>query len=205
MRPFPARLTRPTVNDAAMPDAEILAGFLRGEPRAVHHVQGWIDGVVYLGRWNFEDPESVTQEVLLKLLRIGERGGFRGRSTFKTFVFSVAKHTCVDIYRRERLRGDHRVHAGDVEGRAVDRDPQDALERRERLELVRYIFQRLPEECRRLWRWTYREGLSATEIGARLEISPGNARVRVHRCLERARSLGRIFAGGIATGGGHAA
>ena len=37
----------------------------------------------------------------------------------------------------------------------------------------------------------YSERLSAAEMGGRLGITANNARVRMHRCLERARGLAR--------------
>ena len=133
---------------AENPDPDILSGFESEDDAAVRHVQGWVDGVVHLGRWRFEDPEGVAQEVLIKLLRIVRSGGFGGQSSFKTFVFSVARHTCIDIYRRQRLRTS--VHAPEEAAEGVSREnPHGDLEQRERLELLSYVFQKLPDECRR--------------------------------------------------------
>ena len=43
--------------------------------------------------------------------------------------------------------------------------------------------------CRELWRLVYAEGLSAQDVGEKLGIKAGNVRVRVHRCLEKARAI----------------
>ena len=77
-------------------------------------------------------------------------------------------------------------------------DPQRDVERRERLEHLRYIHQRLPEDCRKLWGLVYGEGLPAPEVARRLGISDVNARVRIHLCLEKARELGRQSASSAA-------
>ena len=176
-------------------DVEILEGFLAEDGPAFRNVQGWVEGVVHLGRWHFEDNEAVVQDVLLKLLRITRGGAFQRQSSFKTFVFSVAKHTCIDIYRREKLRAQVHGPESPVEP-ADDRPGADrAVEKRERLELLRYVFQKLPDECRGLWKMTYHEGLSAAEAGKRLGITAGNVRVRSHRCLEKARAIGQAFHG----------
>lgn len=172
-------------------DAEILAGFRQEREESVHHVQGWIDGIIHLGQWNFSDPEGVAQEIMIKILTIIRRDGYRGQSSFKTFVFSVAKFTCVDIYRRERQRpvveqaAPHVVSTFD--------SPEALLEQQRRVEMVRYIAQKLPAECRKLWSWIYGEELSAAEVGRLLGISAGNVRVRAHRCLKKARGIGRDF------------
>ena len=181
-------------------DDAILNGFLAGEDEAIHHVQGWVDGVVHLGRWRFEDPEAVGQEIVMRLLDIVRSGRYARRSTFKTFVFAVAKYTCVDLFRRERLRTHVETGAGSPlaefpNGRAAEH-PHRAHEERENLELLRYLLQGLPEECRRLWGWVYGEGLGAAEVARQLGTNAGTVRVRVHRCLEKARDFAREYLGG---------
>ena len=69
-------------------DAESLAGFQAEREESVHHVQGWIEGIIHLGRWQFHDPEGVAQEVMIKLLTIVRRGGYGGQSSFKTLSAS---------------------------------------------------------------------------------------------------------------------
>lgn len=170
-------------------DDAILNGFLAGNDQAVYLVQGWVDGVVHLGRWRFEDPAAVSQEIVMRLLTTVRAGRYQQRSSFKTFVFAVAKYTCVDLYRRERLRGRVEMLGGTLPAARPETGPQRSLEERESLAVLKYIVQRLPEECRRLWQWVYGEGLSAAEIGSRLGASAGTIRVRVHRCLEKARAF----------------
>jgi RNA polymerase sigma factor (sigma-70 family) len=182
------------------PDDAILEGFLAGDEEAVHHVQGWVDGVVHLGRWRFEDPEAVSQEIVMRLLDIVRSGRYARRSSFKTFAFAVAKYACVDQFRRERLRGRVETQAAgerqDAPAVLEADQPHRALQAREEMELLRYILQGLPDQCRQLWAWVYGEGLSAPEIGSRLGATPGTVRVRVHRCLQKARELVHAFAGG---------
>jgi RNA polymerase sigma-70 factor (ECF subfamily) len=128
---------------------------------------------------------------MIKLLTIVRRGGYKGQSSFKTFVFSVAKFTCVDIYRRERQRPAVEQTAPHVV--STSDDPEAALEHQRRVEMVRYIAQKLPEECRKLWSWIYREERSAVEVGRLMGLSAGNVRVRAHRCLKKARGIGQGF------------
>lgn len=177
------------------PDDDLIRDrFADGHEDALRHVQGWVEGVVHLGRWNFDDAQGVVQDTLVKILRVVRSGRFESRSTFKTFVFSVAKHTCIDVYRHERLR--RRVESPGppvVEPADDGADPGAPMRHAEGRELLSYVIQRLPDECRRLWGWVYADGLAAADVASRLGISPGHARVRVHRCLEKARSIGRAF------------
>lgn len=150
--------------------------------------RSWIAAVVDLGNWRFRDPEGVVQEILLKLVRLVRAERFEGRSRFRTFVYSVAKYTCVDLYRRQARRTETSLDESTLEPRARVRSVSAEAERHD---LVRYVLQRLPASCAELWRWLYRDGLTAAEIGARLGVSAGAVRVRVHRCLQKARTVMR--------------
>lgn len=165
---------------------EIYDAFCDGEAAAVAQVRGRVEGVVGLGNWRFRDPEGVVQEILLKLVRLSRGSGFERHSTFKTFVFSVAKFTCVDLYRRQGRRPEDELPE-DLPLASGERTLEQWLEYRD---LVRYLLQRLPDECTRLWRLLYGESLTASEIGHRVGATAGTIRVRVHRCLKQARRLG---------------
>jgi RNA polymerase sigma-70 factor (ECF subfamily) len=173
-------------------DEEMFAAFQSGRPEALDSVRGWVAQVVTHPAWRFMDAESVVQDVLLKLLDIARSGGFRGASSFRTFAISVARHTCIDAYRRQRWRerGERR-HAASAVPVSADDDPETRHQVQERRELLRYVFQKLPEECRRLWVWVYGQGLAARQVAELLGISESNVRVRTHRCLQKARDIAR--------------
>ena len=56
-----------------------------------------------------------------------------------------------------------------------------------RVDLAR-LLSGVPDGCRKLLRLRFVEGLDAAEIAARCSIEPGNARIRVHRCLKAVRA-----------------
>ncbi len=172
--------------------SEIRTAFLTGEDRAVHEVEDWVSGLVR-GGWRFRDPDAVVQEILLELVGLGRSGTIREDLDFRAYVRTVARHTCVDIHRRDRLRRTESIDDPYFETPADDDapDPEERLAARRRRERLRYLMQGLAPACRSLLRWAYGDGLSSNEIADRLEIAPGAARVRLHRCLERARKLSR--------------
>lgn len=67
------------------------------------------------------------------------------------------------------------------------RDPRELAERvAARVDVAR-LLAAIPSECRTLLALRFIEGLDAAEIATRCAIKAGNARVRVHRCLEALR------------------
>ena len=84
-------------------DQEILQAFLDEQDAALETVRDWVCGHVG-SRWRFRDPEAVVQEIVLELLRLARDGRIRRDSSFRAYVQTVARHTCVDQYRRQRLR-----------------------------------------------------------------------------------------------------
>jgi RNA polymerase sigma-70 factor (ECF subfamily) len=158
----------------------------------VERVRAWIQVVIRAGAWKFGDPESVAQDVLVQLVRVVQAGRVNDPGSFEKYVYSVAKNVCVDVYHRERRRRE--VAEGDSESaRESARDeaqaPDDDLERRERDGMLRYVLQRLPPACRDLLGWIHGEGANPAEAARRLGIEAGTVRVRVHRCLKKAREI----------------
>ncbi|ANM29342.1 hypothetical protein ABI59_06650 [Acidobacteria bacterium Mor1] len=175
-----------------------LEQFRLGSDEAVNTVRGWVSAVVHGGRWRLPDAEGMVQDVLLILLDLVRRDKVRDAQAFQRFVYNTAKNQCIKAYYRARRREDHEEPESEFDAAGADPDPHDRLERQEQFWLTAYIFQRLSEACRELWTLVYYEGLSAEETGQRLGIHSGNVRVRVHRCLERARDIYREHSEGAA-------
>ncbi len=171
--------------------AATYAGFRAGRDGDVATVRGWVEVVVRAGSWRFADPEGVVQDVTLKLLKLAEDDRVDDPGRFQKFAYSVAKNTCVTLYHRERRRGRRGSPADDAPEPATDAPGAGRLERAERLERLAEILQRLPAACRELWDRIYRARAAPAAVAEELGISPGNLRVRVHRCTEKAREIRR--------------
>ncbi len=185
--------TRPGIIALVVNADEISAvyrGFVAGQRDAVQTVAGWIGAVVRAGNWRFDDAESVAQDIQLELFRMAEAKKVREPGGFQKLVYTVAKFTCVDAYHRQRRRGQHETPEEWPEERAdPDANPAEGIESRERTAMLTYVIQRLPRACRELWDLVYREKLPAAAVAKKLGISVGNVRVRVHRCLRKARAI----------------
>lgn len=177
----------------------LLSLYLQGDPSSERTLRSWVQEVVSFGRWRFSDPEAVVQEVMIRLLVAGRDGRYRGESSLKTFVRSMAKHACIDAHRRAIMIS--RTESPAVEADSLPApggDPESARRRAERVERLRYVVETLSDDCRRLWRWVYQEGLSSRQVAERLGIGEGAVRARVHRCLNQARRIARESTEGTA-------
>lgn len=184
-------------------DFDLIRRFLDGEPEAVDTVGRWIASASAPYRMRLADCwDDLQQEIRLELVRHLGRGDFRGEASFKTYLWRVANHTCVDQlrYRRrwrwhefddveQKLTGEGWVEAS-AEGRHLDRD------------LAARVQREVSPECVQMWSWIA-QGLSYAEMSERLGVAPGTLRVRVLRCRKKAaeirRRLGQV-GGAVAEG-----
>lgn len=178
-----------------LPGHDLRAAFVAEQPEAIEQVRTWVRRLVR-GAWQFRDPDAVVQDVVLELIGMAREGRIKEGTRFRSFVLTVARHTCIDHHRRARLR-----EAGSSLDDLLDEpvapgtSAEDAAVAKQRRRMARYVLQSLSEDCRALLRLTFGEDLPAREVGERLGLTEGNVRVRLHRCLQRARTLRERFWG----------
>jgi len=130
------------------------------------------------------------QEVLIGLFQLVQAGKVREKGGFRKLVSTFARYRCVDAYYADRRRRERETAAIDPDQQASSgAGPDAALDQEDRSRALVYIVQRLPEACRSLWRLVYSEQLPAEEVARKIGITVNNVRVRVHRCLKKAREL----------------
>lgn len=169
-------------------DAEVVGRYLQGETQAVSTVDGWIARAAYpyqrrlANRW-----DDVLQDIRLEVTRLLMQGKFRGESSFKTYLWRVVSHTCLD-----QIRAESRVKWTDLDSGDNPEEPAPSLAsveipgaRSELKDLLLRVLEKVPAECRELWRMIH-AGLSYREMSERLDVAEGTLRVRVLRCRERA-------------------
>ncbi len=168
--------------------ADWIEAYLFGDRRTHEECAGWILAVVRHRAWRLPaDAEDLLQEVRLRLVRAFEKGAFRGTSSVKTYVQSVAKHTCLDALRRAKVR---EAIPFDEEQFPSSRDePSETLAKRESARLCYDVLMRLPEPCRRLFQWILVDELTYEEMARRQSVAVGTIKSRLARCRDRAVSL----------------
>lgn len=127
--------------------------------------------------------EDLQQDTLLRIARAFP--SFEGRSSLKTWAFSIANRVAADYFR-----------APERQARIVDLDeadelPDTDLTTSERLieeemnKCVRQVIDSLPETYRAALILHDLEGLSADQVAQACECSLANAKIRIHRARQR--------------------
>ena len=176
------------MEDLSTEDRLTIARFLEGEARAVSLVNGWIAGAASPFRRRLGgDWDDLLQEVRLEVLRLLQRGTYRGESRLKTYLWRAVCNTCLDALRRRRRQRPIETGLEDTLPSA-DPSPLQRVLEREGTDRLLAVFQQMSEECRRLWGLIL-DGQSYREIGRQLGLPEGTLRVRAHRCRKSALQI----------------
>lgn len=125
------------------------------------------------------DSEDLLQDVLLKAFK--NREGFQSDSQLYTWLYSIARNTVYDAFRR--LKTQRKYIDKPSEGTDFEYHGQEDenLERRERFRLFHQALKRLPKEQEELIRMKDFEEMSYQEIGEVLQIPSGTAKSRLFK------------------------
>lgn len=158
-----------------------------GEPSArAWLVQRWT-GPVYrfshrmLG--NDEDAHDAAQETLVKVLRSLDQ--YDPNRRFSTWVFGIARNTCIDEHRRRKRR------SWDEPGEIVDErpSPAQAVARIQRAERLQAALAQLPPMYREVLVLYHFEHLKYQEIAEILEMPIGTVMNRIFRARKKLRAI----------------
>jgi RNA polymerase sigma-70 factor (ECF subfamily) len=110
---------------------------------------------------SLESAEDVAEDTFVELLL--HKGRFRGQSSFKTYLYSVARHKAIDYVRREQRRPT--LPLDDVAERSdAAAGPEEHFIAREKARAIDDIIAQLPREYREVLRMIYLENLRYDEI-----------------------------------------
>lgn len=147
-----------------------------------------------VGDWDV--AEDLAQETLLEAWRMRE--SLRETAGMSPWLAAIARHICLR-YGRQRQRALIRSASNLTVGRdtqefleelpAIDGEPTIALERGELASLVEKALALLPPDVRHALLARYIHDQPLAEVAARLGVTEGTARVRLHRGKAAVRQL----------------
>lgn len=158
-----------------------------GDPEArAWIVRRWTDPVFRFAMrmlLNEEDARDAAQETLVKVLRSLDQ--FDPTRSFQTWVFGIARNTCIDEHRRRKRR------AWDEPGDIVDTAPS-ALQltaENERAARLNEALAQLSPLYREVLALYHFEHLKYVEIASVLDVPLGTVMNRIFRARQRLREL----------------
>jgi RNA polymerase sigma-70 factor (ECF subfamily) len=132
-----------------------------------------------------DDMEDLVQETLLALHL--QRGSYDPALPVASWVFAIARHKLVDLWRRHGRRESLHDPIDELTDAAMPAAPDEGSARRD----VGLLLQALPLAQRDAIVLTKLEGLSVAEASQRTGASKSAIKVQVHRGLKRLAALVR--------------
>lgn len=165
----------------AQTDESLLAAFAKGEDAALgelasRHERRLLGLALGLCGGNEALAREAVQETWLRVIR--HAGGFRGQSSFATWVYRIAVNRCREAMERER-RANRQREAG------PPADPAPADES----EWVRSAVDRLPHREREIVLLCHMRGMTHEQGAAVLGVPVGTLKSRLTRAMATLRGL----------------
>jgi len=125
------------------------------------------------------DVDEVVQDTFVRAF--ASIDGFRGESSLRTWLFTIARRLLLDRRRSDRRRGEQvEVKEGDV---STDYDALDAVVAEETEHRLRAAMERLSPTQREVFSLRVGEGMSYKEIADAVGTTEGAARVHYHNAM----------------------
>ena len=177
-----------------MNEEKLIDRAARGDAAAFNELLGAYEKKMYAVclrmSGNHEDAQDCLQETMLRVYRA--ISGFKGQSTFSTWLYRVAMNTCLDELRKKRNRTstslDGLLEAGWSPSDEFDTPERHALNREKSAEIRRVIAE-LPEDMRAAIVLRDVQGFSYDEIAKILEANVGTIKSRISRGREKLREV----------------
>ena len=175
-------------NREAEAEAAVGRAFLGGAPAAASQVRRRVERIVAFRGYRIpaEEKKDLVQEVMTQLWSSVRRAGFDADRGFWGFVEVLAARRCIDWLRRRRPET---ALPAAAEAEAAGDGPLDEVLARERARLAAAALDRLDEPCRELIRQHVGQDRSYSELAGLLGASEGALRIRMFRCIRRARRI----------------
>jgi RNA polymerase sigma-70 factor (ECF subfamily) len=164
---------------------------------------GELFGFCYNELGDAQDAEDVVAEAFLKAVRGLAR--FDGRSSFRTWLYSITRNQLRDRWRRAGRRPRTVALAEARDATQIDSEPMadasDSAVSPRATMLGRAVLQALPDRYALVLRLRIMEGRSIKDTAEAMGTTAGNVKVLQHRALKRARTVAaRWEAGSFETG-----
>lgn len=181
-------MTDPTRGGDDRQDLELIARWKGGDERAAtelveRHATALARFAVSSGERN--DVDELVQDTFVRAFN--SLDGFRGDSSFRTWLFTIQRRLLLDRRRAEKRRRDKdEVKESDA---ATEYDALDSMVADETQAKLKMVMQRLSPTQREVFGLRVGEGLSYKEIAEAVGTTEGAARVHYHNAMRAVKEF----------------
>jgi RNA polymerase sigma-70 factor (ECF subfamily) len=170
-------------------DTEIISRVLQREQTAfsqiVERYQNYVFSLVLRFVENREDAEEIAQDVFVKAYR--SLADFRGESKFSTWLFTIARTSCISFLRKRKLD----TQSLDNERTGIQLANKesgfraDIVEQKSRHAMLNESISMLSVDDSQVLTLFYKGEQSLEEIGKIMRLDPNTVKVKLHRARQR--------------------
>lgn len=164
----------------AMEIAQAVTAAQKGDKQAFYYLYQQYVGRVYAICWrllaNKQKAEDASQEIFIKVWQ--QLAGFRGDSSFATWLHSIATRTAIDIWRQEKYL--RLTDSSDEQPELTEQTVECASEEAP----LEQAIQRLPAQARAVFVLFALEGYQHQEIATLLGIAEGTSKAQYFRARQ---------------------
>ncbi|MBD8031953.1 MULTISPECIES: RNA polymerase sigma factor SigX [Solibacillus] len=134
--------------------------------------------------------EDLSHEVYVRVLKSYER--FEGKSSEKTWLFSIAKNVAIDYFRKKQVRDKHAFTAFDWETEQLVSpvpSPEQSMELNDELSRLLLALERCSGDQKMVIIMRYLQELTIQETADILGWTTGKVKTTQHRALKNLRQL----------------
>jgi RNA polymerase sigma factor (sigma-70 family) len=174
---------------SGLTDTEIINRVLKGDRQyfseLVTRYQNYVFTLVLRFTENREDAEEISQDVFVKTYR--SLADFRGDSKFSTWLYTIARTTCITFLRKKKLE----TTSIDNENTLLQLENKESsfkanvVEQKSRTAMVNKAIQLLSPDDAQIITLFYKAEQSLEEIGKILGMEPNTIKVKLHRARQR--------------------
>jgi RNA polymerase sigma factor (sigma-70 family) len=188
-------LPNPRLSSKAMEDLDLIQSAVNGNQKSysllMDRYRNSIFHMMLKMVHNRAEADDLTMEAFGKAFH--KLPNYVPRYAFSTWLFKIAVNNCIDHVRKKKLPV---INTGDAYGNS-DSDfdilkflrseavtPEDEMIRRERIEMMRVLLDRLSEKYRMMIELRFYEELSYEEIAQEMNIPLGTVKAQLFRAKE---------------------
>lgn len=150
--------------------------FLAYHPKVYHFLFGFMK--------NEEEAYDMTQEIFYKVWI--NRGIMKEVVSFKAYLFSMARHMIYNRYEHNLVKEKYTLNQM---SQPEIYEPEQDIFAKELMLLIELVVSQMPEQRRRVFRMSRKEGFSSDEIASRLNIHKRTVENHISNALSDLRKV----------------